>query len=296
MEELDNLLDLIKEILPLSATQWEEIAKYHLSRYPDKNRSVDSLKRKFKELNSKKIPTGDPHCPQEVRRAKRIRRAIIDSMDASELNSRTDEEGSGTSDDSDGELSNGSSQDYDDIGNVIHPPGRPGDEEWDDLDAADGASNEPPTGGEEGAEVRRGTRAVEQPASQPPSRASGGRLPTTNRRRTAAHLTPIARPRYRQRRDHDESPPDRVDQMMAMMMMNQSADREERQEEQEERRQEFRLQVDMQRQQMQAQQNMMTMLMISMLGRSPVAPSDGTGAATNNGTGEGGNNNDTRNN
>jgi hypothetical protein len=52
----------------------------------------------------------------------------------------------------------------------------------------------------------------------------------------------------------------------------------------------------MQRQQMQAQQNMMTMLMISMLGRSPVAPSNGTGAATNNGTGEGGNNNDTRNN
>ncbi len=32
MEEVDNLLDLIKDILPLSTTQWEEIAKHHLSR------------------------------------------------------------------------------------------------------------------------------------------------------------------------------------------------------------------------------------------------------------------------
>jgi hypothetical protein len=36
MEEVDTLLDLIEDILPLTTTQWEEIAKHHLSRYPDK--------------------------------------------------------------------------------------------------------------------------------------------------------------------------------------------------------------------------------------------------------------------
>ncbi len=59
-EELDSFLDIVEEILPISATQWEHIAEMHNSRHPDKGRSVDSLKRKFKELHIKQIPTGDP--------------------------------------------------------------------------------------------------------------------------------------------------------------------------------------------------------------------------------------------
>ena len=80
-EELDNFLDLVDEIFPISATQWDCVAELHLSRYPDKGRSVDSLKRKFKELHLKRIPTGDPNCPPAVCRAKRLRRAIINLMD-----------------------------------------------------------------------------------------------------------------------------------------------------------------------------------------------------------------------
>ena len=53
-----------------------------------------------------------------------------------------------------------------------------------------------------------------------------------------------------------------------MMMMSQAQDRDERWETREERRQEFRLQVEMQRQQMQNQQNMMAMIMMSMMGRN----------------------------
>jgi hypothetical protein len=45
-------------------------------------------------------------------------------MNASDLNSRTEKEGSG-SDDGDGELPHGSSQDYVDIRDVIHPHGPP---------------------------------------------------------------------------------------------------------------------------------------------------------------------------
>ena len=97
----------------------------------------------------------------------------------------------------------------------------------------------------------------------------------TSRRRAAVHLTPISRPRNRQRGERDESPEgrpgDQISQMIAVMMMNQGADWEERRVEREERREEFRLQLEMQRQQMQAQQsqqNIMTMMMMSMLGRN----------------------------
>ncbi len=58
-----------------------------MSKYPlNQQHSVDSLKRKFKELHNKKIPTGDPLCPPAIRRAKRVRYLIIDKMDASDLN------------------------------------------------------------------------------------------------------------------------------------------------------------------------------------------------------------------
>ena len=86
-EELDSFLDSVEDILPLSTTQWESVVEIHSSRYPDKGRTVDSLKRKFKELHIKRIPTGDPHCPPAVRRAKQLRNAIIEFMDGSDLNS-----------------------------------------------------------------------------------------------------------------------------------------------------------------------------------------------------------------
>ena len=86
-EELDSFLDSVEDILPLSTTQWEGVVETHSARYPDKGRTVDSLKRKFKELHIKRIPTGDPHCPPAVRRAKHLRNAIIEMMDGTDLNS-----------------------------------------------------------------------------------------------------------------------------------------------------------------------------------------------------------------
>ena len=80
-EELDIFLDIVEETLPLSVTQWERVAETHNLRYPNKGRSVESLKRKFKELHIKKIPTGDPHCPPAVCHAKQLREAIIAMLD-----------------------------------------------------------------------------------------------------------------------------------------------------------------------------------------------------------------------
>jgi hypothetical protein len=61
------------------------VVETHSARYPDKGRTVDGLKRKFKELHIKRIPTGDPHCQPAVRRAKQLRNAIIKLMDQSDL-------------------------------------------------------------------------------------------------------------------------------------------------------------------------------------------------------------------
>jgi hypothetical protein len=90
-EELHNFLDIIKGILPISATAWECIAEVHLSRYLDMGRMVDSLKQKFKELHNKKVPTGNPLCPPYVARVKHLRHQIIDKMDGTDLNVEEDD-------------------------------------------------------------------------------------------------------------------------------------------------------------------------------------------------------------
>ena len=76
-------------------------------------------------------------------------------------------------------------------------------------------------------------------------------------------MTPISRPRNQQRENLPEGSGNQVGNVMAMMMMSQAHDRDERRVEREERREEFCIQVDMQRQQMQNSQNMMAMIMMS---------------------------------
>lgn len=51
--------------------------------------SLDGIKRKFATLHRKKIPTGDPLMPQEVRRAKHIRYKIVEGADLGEGNDDT---------------------------------------------------------------------------------------------------------------------------------------------------------------------------------------------------------------
>jgi hypothetical protein len=51
-EEVDSFLDFLEEYLPISSTAWERVAEVHLMWYPDLKRSVDSHKRKFKELHN----------------------------------------------------------------------------------------------------------------------------------------------------------------------------------------------------------------------------------------------------
>jgi hypothetical protein len=67
VEELEDLLAIIDEVVPIGNTEWEEIWERHNKGYAERDRTVESLKCKFQELVRKKIPTGDPNCPRYVR-------------------------------------------------------------------------------------------------------------------------------------------------------------------------------------------------------------------------------------
>jgi hypothetical protein len=81
---------------------------------------VASLKRKFKELYTKRVSTGDPNCPPAVLRTKRLKQAIVDLMDGTDFRS---EEGGDAADDNmpglgEGE-GNNNDGDGDDAGNIL---------------------------------------------------------------------------------------------------------------------------------------------------------------------------------
>jgi hypothetical protein len=57
-EEVGNFLDAVEEVLPISLTACDRFAEVHLLRYLDLNRTVDGLRRKFKQLHNRKIPMG----------------------------------------------------------------------------------------------------------------------------------------------------------------------------------------------------------------------------------------------
>ncbi len=59
VNEIEHLLDCIDVEIPVGNPEWEKVWQEHNSAYPTKDRTVESLKRKFYELANKKIPTGD---------------------------------------------------------------------------------------------------------------------------------------------------------------------------------------------------------------------------------------------
>ena len=61
--ELDSLLNLLEQHLPISGTEWDRVEAAHKVKFPLEDRSRDSLKCKFQDLYRTKIPTGDPFIP-----------------------------------------------------------------------------------------------------------------------------------------------------------------------------------------------------------------------------------------
>jgi hypothetical protein len=48
-------------------------------------RSKEALQQKFNKLRNTKIPTGDPHCPSDVRFAKRLAQLMAQKSNAVDL-------------------------------------------------------------------------------------------------------------------------------------------------------------------------------------------------------------------
>jgi hypothetical protein len=90
--EIEHLLETIEDVIPIGNPDWERIWQEHSACYPTKERTSESLKRKFQELASKKNPTGDPNCPPYVRDAKRIFYKIVQATDGSTGGSDVDED------------------------------------------------------------------------------------------------------------------------------------------------------------------------------------------------------------
>ena len=83
LNEVMSLLDTVLTHLPIGSHEWECVASEHNENFPDKDRTVTSIRRKFAQLHKVKIPTGDPTCPAEVRYDKQVFRKIEERADAS---------------------------------------------------------------------------------------------------------------------------------------------------------------------------------------------------------------------
>ena len=81
-EEVDGLLETCEEYLPIGPEEWEVVATLHKHEFPNKDRDRDSLRRKFLQFANSKKETGNPDCPPQIRRAKKILRDIVARTDA----------------------------------------------------------------------------------------------------------------------------------------------------------------------------------------------------------------------
>ena len=80
-------MDLIEEIHPIGMDEWSLLERRHLASYPDRNRTKESLRRKFQSLYLTKKRTGDPTCPPEVLQAKALQQAIREKAEVSSAGS-----------------------------------------------------------------------------------------------------------------------------------------------------------------------------------------------------------------
>ena len=69
--EMNFLLNILNDVVPIG-TEWKEVKRRHHQHYPELDRSLETLKRKFRYLYNSRPQTGNPIIPDEVRKAKNI--------------------------------------------------------------------------------------------------------------------------------------------------------------------------------------------------------------------------------
>ncbi len=81
--ELKSLVKAIEELVPISNSEWEGVWNRHMALYPQQDRTVESLKRKFQEMARAKIKTGNPNMLPHIHGAKWAYCAIVKKTDGS---------------------------------------------------------------------------------------------------------------------------------------------------------------------------------------------------------------------
>ncbi|EFX59957.1 hypothetical protein DAPPUDRAFT_346168, partial [Daphnia pulex] len=91
--ETHLMLDVVGEVLPLGGNHWEKAQQLYNERKAEawSPRDMDCIRRKFKTLRNNKKPTGDPMCPEAVRRAKRLQASIESTMAVTHLESECED-------------------------------------------------------------------------------------------------------------------------------------------------------------------------------------------------------------
>ena len=102
--EIDCLLEIIEDVLPIGPNDWDRSTERHCTFYPGLGWMRKSLRRKFASLDNHKKPTGNPTCPVYVRNTKRIFDRIKEAMDLSDGEGEGDEDDDLKEDDEESEF------------------------------------------------------------------------------------------------------------------------------------------------------------------------------------------------
>ena len=90
--EIDILLNIINDVLPIGTEEWKEVETLHRQNDPQHDRSRETVNGKFRQLYSTRPDTGNRTIPEAVWKAKNILEDIKSKQNVS------DGEGSGGSD------------------------------------------------------------------------------------------------------------------------------------------------------------------------------------------------------
>lgn len=85
--EIDHLLGVLDHYLPLCKDEWDTVLTEHEKLFRNQQRTTDSLRRKFATMHRKKMPTGDPMIPADVKRAKYIKNKMTERADMGVMDS-----------------------------------------------------------------------------------------------------------------------------------------------------------------------------------------------------------------
>jgi hypothetical protein len=261
--ELECLLDVIDEIVPIGNPDWERVWDKHVSTFPKKERTVESLKRKFQGLARHKIPTGDPECPPHIRNAKRIYRKIVLATDGStggsdvsddegEDDAEEDEEGNDEEEEEEGDGAN-TSFDFS-VDDEAEPEAEP-----EAVAAAAGGKN-----------TSLSSSAQSSTSKGKRKEGGGGNQSTKSRAFKMPLKTPRKKSRASEDSDNDGTP---FENMMNYFMFQNRMETEQRERQmkadKEDRDREYQLrreEMAIQREDNRAQRNMMNVMMMAMLG------------------------------